>query len=64
MEGLVLLVFKSFCPITVVARKYSDSDRANFDIYLPNCLAKYNKVIYTSIVIVGVVILLFRLIVH
>ena len=62
LEGLVLLIFKSLCPITVVARKYSDSDQANFDIYLPNWLAKYNKRIYTTIVVVGVIILLYRLI--
>ena len=62
LEGLVLLIFKSLCPITVVARKYSDSDKANFDIYLPNWLAKYNKRIYTAIVVVGVIILLYRLI--
>ena len=62
LEGLVLLIFKSLCPITVVAKKYSDSDKSNFDIYLPNWLAKYNKRIYTTIVIVGVIILLYRLI--
>ena len=61
LEGLVLLIFKSLCPITVVARKYSDSEKANFDIYLPNWLAKYNKRIYTTIVLVGVVILIYRL---
>jgi len=61
LEGLILLAFKSLCPITVVARRYSDSDKANFDIYLPNWLAKYNKVIYTTIVLIGVVILFYRL---
>ncbi|WP_299708004.1 hypothetical protein [uncultured Pontibacter sp.] len=61
LEGLVLLVFKKMCPITVVARKYSDSTRDNFDIFLPNWLARYNKEIYTSIVIVSVFILIYRL---
>jgi len=60
-EGIVLLVFNRFCPITLAARKYSSSDKANFDIYLPNWLAKYNKLIYTSIVCVVVVILIYRL---
>ena len=23
-EGIILLIFKSFCPVTVLARKYSD----------------------------------------
>jgi hypothetical protein len=61
VEGLILIVFKNICPITIVARSYSQSERANFDIYLPNWLAKYNKQIYTTIVLVGIVILVFRL---
>jgi uncharacterized BrkB/YihY/UPF0761 family membrane protein len=48
-EGLVLLLSKMFCPLTIIARKYSDSTKDNFDIFLPNWLAKYNKLIYTSI---------------
>lgn len=55
-EGLVLLVFKMFCPLTLVARKYSDSKNDNFDIFLPNWLAKHNKLIFTSIFIVGLVL--------
>jgi hypothetical protein len=48
LEGLVLLMFKKMCPLTIIARKYSGSAKDNFDIYLPNWLAKYNKLIYTS----------------
>jgi hypothetical protein len=59
-EGLVLLAFKMFCPLTVIARKYSDSTRANFDIFLPNWLAKYNKLIYTTIFGVAVIIVIYR----
>ena len=59
-EGLVLLVFNMFCPLTVIARKYSDSTKENFDIYLPNWLAKYNKAIYTSIFGIAILILLYR----
>ena len=61
VEGIILLVFKNICPITVIARRYSQSDRANFDIYLPNWLANYNKRIYTTVVLFSVVILGFRL---
>ena len=61
LEGLVLLIFSRMCPITLVARKYSDSTRDNFDIYLPNWLARYNKEIYTTIVLIGVGILVYRL---
>lgn len=59
-EGLVLLIFKMFCPLTVIARKYSDSKKENFDIFLPNWLAKYNKVIFTSIYIIGVILVIIR----
>ncbi len=61
LEGLTLLVFKFFCPLTLMARKYSTSQTDNFDIYLPNWLAKYTKRIYTSIVGVILVITIFRL---
>jgi hypothetical protein len=62
LEGIVLLIFKQACPVTLIARKYSDSTKDNFDIYLPNWLARYNKTIYTTIVAVALVILIYRLI--
>jgi hypothetical protein len=61
VEGIVLFIFQNVCPVTVIARKYSDSQKDNFDIYLPNWLARYNKLIYSTIVLVGVLILLYRL---
>jgi hypothetical protein len=59
-EGLVLLIFRMFCPLTVLARKYSDSPKANFDIFLPEWLARYNKQVFTTIFLIGVVIVVFR----
>jgi hypothetical protein len=61
-EGLVLLIFKNICPVTLVAKRYSSSQKANFDIYLPEWLARHNKAIYTSIVVVALVILVWRLV--
>lgn len=61
LEGIVLLLFRFFCPLTVWARKYSDSAKPNFDIYLPEWLAKYNKQIYTSLLGIITLITLFRL---
>ena len=59
-EGIVLLLFKMSCPLTVIARNYSDSQKDNFDIFLPNWLAKYNKLIFTSIFVVGLIIVVYR----
>ncbi len=61
IETITLAVFKTMCPVTLVARKYSDSTRDNFDIFLPNWLARHNKEIYSVIVVIGVMILIYRL---
>lgn len=60
LEGLILLIFKGKCPLTIVARHYSASDKDNFDIFLPNWLARYNKLIFTSIFVLGLLIVAYR----
>lgn len=55
LECAVLLVFKMACPLTLVARRYSDSPSPNFDIYLPAWLARYNKLIY-GILLAGILV--------
>ena len=57
-EGFILLVFKNICPITIVARNYTQSRKDNFDIYLPNWLAKYNKQIFGILFILGLTLML------
>lgn len=61
VEGVVLAVNGLKCPLTLVAEQYSDSRMDNFDIYLPNWLAKHNKTIYTSIFAAAVLMLFYRL---
>lgn len=60
-EAIILVIFKLFCPLTILARRYSSSQKANFDIYLPEWLAKHNKAVYTSIVGVITIILIYQL---
>ena len=61
LEGIILVYFKFYCPLTIMARKYSDSPKPNFDIYLPAWLAKYNKLIYTSILVIIILVTIFQL---
>jgi hypothetical protein len=42
------------CPLTDVAARYTDDRCDNFDIYLPQWLARYNKVVFGSIFAAGV----------
>jgi hypothetical protein len=60
LECITLLVFKLKCPLTLVAQQYSNSTKNNFDIYLPNWLAKYNKIIYTIIVVAILIITVYQ----
>jgi len=62
LEGLVLAVFKMKCPLTLIARKYSNSTKDNFDIYLPLLIARYNKQIFTTIFLLGLLTVFFRMI--
>ena len=41
-----------------VAQRFTDSHASNFDIYLPNLLARYNKVIFGVLFIVGELVVL------
>lgn len=45
-----------------MARKYSDSEKDNFDIYLPNWLARFNRQIYMVIMVIISVITVYQLI--
>ncbi len=60
-ECLVLLAYKGFCPLTIMARKYSKSTKDNFDIFLPEWLARYNKLIYGGVFVVIIFRLIYRL---
>ena len=49
LETIVLLLNRWSCPLTNIARLYSDSPKDNFDIFLPEWLARHNKLIYSII---------------
>ncbi len=53
VEVAVLAANKWRCPLTALAARYTTDRRANFDIYLPEWLAKHNKVIFGAIYLVG-----------
>ena len=55
VEVVVLALNKWRCPLTALAARYTTDRRANFDIYLPEWLAKHNKVIFGTIYLVGVI---------
>lgn len=60
MEILVLFFNGWQCPLTSVAARHTDDRRDNFDIYLPAWLARHNKIIFGSLLVVGEVIVILR----
>jgi tetrahydromethanopterin S-methyltransferase subunit E len=60
VEVAVLLLNGMTCPLTSVAGRYTDDRRANFDIYLPEWLARNNKMIFGSLYVAAVLLLLVR----
>lgn len=53
VEVLVLALNRWSCPLTAVAARYTDDRRANFDIFLPEWLARYNKQIFGPLYVIG-----------
>ena len=49
----VLAVNRGHCPLTPVAARYTDDRRDNFDIYLPPCVARHNKLLFGTLYVVG-----------
>ena|SRR5665213_2048710 len=60
VEVTVLALNKWRCPLTSVAARYTDDRRENFDICLPEWLAKHNKLIFGALYVAGVVFALAR----
>lgn len=60
LEGIVLQLNRGSCPLTPIAAKYTKNRDDNFDIFLPNWLAKNNKIIFSSIWLLGVIIVIYR----
>jgi hypothetical protein len=59
-EIIIILLNHWRCPITPIAEKYTDDRKSNFDIYLPEWLAKNNIKIFSGIIVLELLILLIK----
>ena len=60
IEVLILLLNRWSCPLTAIAARYTPDRRDNFDIYLPEWLAKHNKLIFGALFVFGLLFALAR----
>lgn len=54
VEVLILAFNDWRCPLTPVAARYTNDRAANFDIFLPEWLARYNREIFGTLYLGGV----------
>jgi hypothetical protein len=60
VECAVLILNRMKCPLTDVAARYTSNRADNFDIYLPNWLARHNKSIFGTLFLAGEFFVLWR----
>jgi len=61
VEVIILAVNRFRCPLTDVAARYTNDRGDNFDIYLPLWLARYNKQIFGTLFVAGVLYTILRM---
>ncbi len=54
VEVVILVLNGMRCPLTGVAARYTNDRRDNFDIYLPEWLARHNTLIFGALYVAGV----------
>ena len=60
VEVAILLLNRWRCPLTDLAARYTEARHDNFDIYLPLWLARWNKWIFGTLFVLGLLFALAR----
>ena len=60
VECVVLAVNHFRCPLTGLAARYTEERVANFDIYLPEWLARHNQSLFGALFVAGGLFTLWR----
>ena len=60
IEVAILVANGWRCPLTSLASRFTDDRHDNFDIYLPEWLARHNKLIFGTLYVAGLVFAWFR----
>jgi hypothetical protein len=60
VEVFVLAANRMRCLLTALARRYTEDQTDNFDIFLPEWLARHNKTIFGSLFVAGEALLAWK----
>lgn len=56
VEGIILIINRGACPLTLLSKNLKSDYCEGDDIFLPRWLAVHNRLVFTSILVVGLVI--------
>ena len=58
LECAVLALNRGKCPLTAIAARFTSDRSPSFDIYLPDWVAKWNKVLFGSLFVINALVVL------
>ena len=60
LEGVLLFLNKGTCPLTSLAKRYTDNHEPGFDIYLPQWILRNHRLILGTTLLVALALNLIR----
>ena len=61
LEAVILLIYGWKCPLTVYMERYVEKSDVGFDIFLPKWIAKYNKIGYSTLFVLCLILAIYRI---
>ena len=61
LEATILLICEWKCPLTVYMERYVEKSDVGFDIFLPQWMAKYNKIGYSTLFVLCLILAIYRI---
>src|SRR4051794_4447632 len=58
LECAVLALNRGKCPLTPIAARFTADRSPSFDIYLPDWLAKWNKILFGTLFVINALVVL------
>jgi len=61
LEAMIVLISGWKCPLTVYMERYVEKSEVGFDMFLPKWVAKYNKIGYSILFVLCLILAIYRI---
>jgi hypothetical protein len=62
LEGMIIIISGWMCPLTKYLKRFVENCEVGFDIFLPKWIAKYNKIGYSILFVLCLILAIYRLV--